>query len=91
MDERFFASLIALNGESDNIYPDSMLSYEDWGRVTYGGHPHDFEADEVNTELLMIARTDRDCEGTFPTANTSKVRQPCTTMLWIIDDELALL
>ena len=63
VEERFFATLMALNGQLDDVYTNSTLAYEDWSRQTWGGHPHDWQADEVNTTLLFKARTDKGCSG----------------------------
>ena len=37
VDERFFATLMALNNQLDDIYPHATLHYEDWTRQTWGG------------------------------------------------------
>lgn len=63
VEERFFATLMALNGQLDDVYTHSSLAYEDWSRQTWGGHPHDWQADEVNITLLFKARTDKGCSG----------------------------
>ena len=63
VDERFFATLMALNGQLDDVYTHSTLAYEDWSRQTWGGHPHDWQPEEVNTTLLFKARTDKGCSG----------------------------
>ncbi len=65
VEERFFATLMALNGQLDDVYTHSTLAYEDWSRQTWGGHPHDWQADEVNTTLLFKARTDKGCKGVW--------------------------
>ncbi len=37
VDERFFATLMALNNQLDAIFPHAFLHYEDWTRQTWGG------------------------------------------------------
>ena len=65
VEERYFPSLLAVNELLDEVYTHSLLAYEDWSRMTPGGHPHDWEPDEVNTTLLFRARTDKDCSGRY--------------------------
>ena len=66
VDERFFATLMALNGRSHEVFQHAVLMYEDWTRVTIGGHPHDWDPEEVHTGLLRYAREQHDCKGGCP-------------------------
>ena len=63
VDERFFATLLALSGKAHEAFPHPVLMFEDWTRATYGGHPHDWDPEEVHTGLLRYAREQHDCTG----------------------------
>ena len=54
MDERYFATLLALYGVEHESYRPGLLTYVDWSVVTEGGHPHSFEADDVTPQLLQV-------------------------------------
>ena len=66
VDERFFATLLAYTGRSHEVFRHAKLIYEDWTRATYGGHPHDWDPEEVHTGLLQYAREQHDCRGARP-------------------------
>ena len=66
VDERFFATLLAFTGKAHEVFPHAVLMYEDWTRMTLGGHPHNWEPEEVHTWLLQYAREQRDCRGAPP-------------------------
>ena len=66
VDERFFATLLAFYGKSEEVFPHALFVYEDWSRMTGGGHPHDWDPEEVHTGLLEFARKQRNCRGGRP-------------------------
>ena len=74
VDERFFATLLAYTGKAHEVFPHAVLIYEDWNRVTPGGHPHDWDPEEVHTWLLQFAREQHDCRGATPCLPTQTQR-----------------
>lgn len=54
MDERYFATLLALYGVEHESYRPGLLTYVDWSMQTLGGHPRDFTPDDVTPQLLQV-------------------------------------
>ncbi len=53
VDERYFATLVSYYGVRHEVYYPGYITYADWDREI-GGHPHNFEPDEVTPELLQV-------------------------------------
>ena len=81
VDERFFATLLAFTGKAHEVFPHAVLIYEDWTRVTTGGHPHDWDPEEVHTWLLQYAREQHDCRGASPCLPAQTQARDCICLL----------
>lgn len=54
VDERYFATLLAIYSVDHEAYRPGMLTYADWDNITEAGHPRNFEAHDVTPELLQV-------------------------------------
>ncbi|BDA43891.1 probable glycosyltransferase BC10 [Coccomyxa sp. Obi] len=73
VDERYFATLLALYGVEHESYRPGLLTYVDWSRQTEGGHPHNFEPDDVTPQLLQTMRQ-KECSKARDSAGAASAK-----------------
>jgi hypothetical protein len=56
VDERYFATVLAMNGRQGEASKPGLLTYVDWSVVAVGGHPRNFKPEETSPALLREVR-----------------------------------